>query len=58
MILSGLVDSLSFLLLIFQFVTNISEDMIEMRKHLYASESLFKGCNAYPQCNSMIFLVV
>ena len=24
-------------------------------KHLYASESLFKGCNAFPQCNSMIF---
>ena len=42
----------------FQFVTNISGDMIEMRKkikHLYASESLFKGCNAFPQCNSMIF---
>ena len=113
MILSGLVDSLSFLLLIFQFVTNISGDMIEMRKnHTYMLlnhfskvvmyfrnailwflsglvDSLsflllifnlwltfqeiwskwgksnkntymllnhfFKGCNAYPQCNSMIF---
>ena len=31
--LSGLVDSLSFLFTNFQFVTNISEDMIEMRKN-------------------------
>ena len=42
----------------FQFVTNISGDMIENEekqiKHLYASESLFKGCNVFPQCNSMI----
>ena len=50
---------LSFLFTNFQFVTNISGDMIENEekqiKHLYASESLFKGYNAYPQCNSMIF---
>ena len=43
----------------FQFVTNISGryDRNEEKnqiKHLYVSESIFKGCNAFPQCNSMI----
>ena len=55
MILSGLVDSLSFLLLIFNLWLTFQEIWSKWGKHLYASESLFKGCNVFPQCNSMIF---
>ena len=41
----------------FQFVTNISGDMIENQiKHLYASESLFKGCNVFPRNAILWFL--
>ena len=54
--LSGLVDSLSFLLLIFNLWLTFQEIWSKWGKnHLYASESLFKGCNVFPQCNSMIF---
>ena len=54
MILSGLVDS-HHSVTNFQFVTNISGDMIEMRKTLICFWITFKGCNAFPQCNSHDF---
>ena len=46
---------LSFLLLIFNLKLTFQEIWSKWGKHLYASESLFKGCNVFPQCNSMIF---
>ena len=58
MILSGLVDSLYHSVTNFQFVTNISGDMIEMRKTLYASESLFLKVVMYIRNAILWFWVV
>ena len=57
---SGLVDFPIIPVTNFQFVTNISEDMIgneekQIKTLICFRITFFKGCNAYPQCNSMIF---
>ena len=51
MILSGLVDSPIIPVTNFQFWLTFQEIWSKWGKHLYASESLFKGCNVFPQCN-------
>ena len=58
MIFGGLVDSPIIPVTNFQFVTNISGDDDRNEEKLYMlPESLFKGYNAYPQYNSMFWVV-